>query len=353
MEHSPTPIIGICGFSGSGKTTLIHALLGHLLPRNLWVLVVKHDAHGLNVDRKGSDTERLFGAGADVLARDPGQSFLRLHAGDREELSSVLARQAPLYDLILVEGHKNASLPHKIWLRRHRSDRPPAAVGAVSLDLGRDANRVEQALALVLAVLDSQFRATPIVAGVLIGGRSSRMGRPKHLLTLEGRLLLEHVVAAVEAVSSQTMLLGGGDVPQSLARLARLPDAPDFAGPVAGMVAAMRWHPRARWLFCSCDGPWVSAPALHWLTAQMQPGVWAVLPRRSRSARCEPFPGLYDFRVLPILESVRGPSVLADHSKCVSPVIPASLQRAWRNVNTPAAAKRAGLSGWEPSGRTI
>ena len=123
------PVLGICGYSGSGKTTLIEALVPYLTSKGLRVLTIKHDVHGLNVDRRGKDSDRFFRAGSDVMLNGPGESFVRQH--DLEtgwDLQAVVKQMIQQYDLILVEGHKFTSLPHKIWLRRKSGERCPKGV---------------------------------------------------------------------------------------------------------------------------------------------------------------------------------------------------------------------------------
>lgn len=339
IDLARLPVIGICGFSGAGKTTLLLGLVRLLVRRGLRTLVIKHDAHGLDVDRRGKDTQRAFAAGADVLARDYTQSFARSHAKDTEPLASLLWRQSANYDVILVEGHKSTPLPRKIWLRRHDKDCPPPNCLAIDLDLGRDVDRLALAWPFVEQQIADAYARTPVYAGILIGGRSMRMGSAKHLLRLRGRTWIEHIAKATAPLVAETVVLGSGALPKNLGHLMRLPDALDHEGPLAGVVAAMRWQPRARWLFAACDTPLLIHDALTWIVAQGRPGVWAVLPRRRAGGTPEPFPGLYDFRALLALEAVLGPSHLASHPAALTPTIPAYLRPAWRNLNTPRAAK--------------
>lgn len=339
-ELSQLPVFAVCGFSGAGKTTLLLDLVKRLRARGLDTLVIKHDAHGLQVDRPGKDSQRLFATGADVLARDQDQSFLRLHRDDSQDLAALVRASIHAYDVILVEGHKATSLPHKIWLRRTARDRPPESCRPVQLDLGRDDDRALMAWRWIERTLARVHVEAPTFAGLLIGGRSRRMGRPKHLLELQGRTWLAHIVGVARETTDAVVLLGSGDVPATYASLPRLSDVAGLAGPVAGMQAAMRWNPSARWIFLACDTPRITGRALAWLKGQARPGVWVVQPRLSASALAEPLPGWYDYRARHVLEGARGPSQLAGHPRAVSPIVPAPLASAWLNCNTPAAVRR-------------
>jgi molybdopterin-guanine dinucleotide biosynthesis protein MobB len=335
-----TPVFGICGYSGAGKTTLIVEIVRRLRARGLATLVIKHDAHGLTIDRRGKDSQRFFDAGADVLARDPVQSFLRLRQGDHEALAELVGRFQRDYDIILVEGHKTTALPRKLWLRRHGRDSAPRSCGPVALDLRRDQDRVSATWAWIEEGLEEIHRSVPTLVGILVGGGSRRMGQSKHLLTLRGRTWLSHIVAAAKEVSNGVVLLGGGQVPRSCLSLPRLPDAHGLAGPLAGMDAALRWRPDAHWVFLACDSPLVTSEALRWLKDQARPGIWAVQARIAEGKASDPFPGWYDFRVARALESARGPSWLAGHPRTATPLLPDQFQAAWLNCNTPAQARR-------------
>jgi molybdopterin-guanine dinucleotide biosynthesis protein A len=221
----------------------------------------------------------------------------------------------------------------------------------------------------------------PVYGGILIGGGSTRMGMPKHLLRAGQRTFLELVVAALEPCVSQLVLLGAGELPDKCAQLTRLPDPPDIAGPLAGMLAAMRWNPDVAWLFAACDMPLVTPAAVAWLLEQRSPERVAVLPRLregeppgeplprggeapaepgsagaspSRSGSrlttpqsnihegdVEPLLALYEPQTRPILEGLaesgyHAPHRVAEHGPVFTPSPPADLARAWQNVNTPA-----------------
>lgn len=96
---------------------------------------------------------------------------------------------------------------------------------------------------------------------VLTGGRSSRMGRDKALLPIEGSLLVERTAERVRAAAGSVTLIGA---PGRYAHLG-LPVVPDLiedCGPIGGLYTALKMT-RADWnLLVACDMPGVTAEFL-------------------------------------------------------------------------------------------
>ncbi len=343
------PAFAICGWSGSGKTTLIEKLIRRLRSKGLKVAVVKHDAHGIDIDRPGKDSDRFFQAGADVLLQGPQQEFLRIHRSGTNDLYLTLSRLAQQYDLILVEGHKGTALP-KIWLLAEGEHVPPDQVGNLLEVLTRDADRLETAADILDKWLPKQWRKTPVFGCILIGGASSRMGRAKHLLLNRDRTWIENTTELLQQVCREVVIVGAGEVPDRLSTFPRLSDVPQASGPMAGLLAAMRWNPQASWLLAACDLPATTPNAIHWLLATRAPGVWATLPRLSGSVGVEPLFAHYDFRSRRLVErlvannefSLAG---LADRPKVSTPTPPSQLVASWQNINTPADLHAFGQAG--------
>ena len=179
-----------------------------------------------------------------------------------------------------------------------------------------------------------------------MGGIGARMGSPKQLLLLHGRSLAARVADVLAGHASPVVVLGAGALPRDLPSLPAIPDVPGIRGPVAGLVAALRWLPGATWLFCPCDHPSLSGEALVWLLAQRRPGVWAVLPR-SRPDQLEPLLALYEPEALTLIEDAtaqgNAPRSLAGHPHVASPLVPPALRPAWVDVNTREDAAALGL----------
>lgn len=94
------------GRSGVGKTTALERLLPWL--GDLRVAILKHSHHPLELDRPGTDSDRLAASGMPVLLVSRGQHLLR---GPLTVEQGVGMLEALGVDLVLVEGGKNSSLP--------------------------------------------------------------------------------------------------------------------------------------------------------------------------------------------------------------------------------------------------
>lgn len=336
-----TCIIGIAGYSGSGKTTLIRKILPELKKKGLSVGVLKHIHHRLNIDSRGKDTDHFYRAGADVvLAHDDNQGFARYRNSDRTLSDLIMSFPASL-DLIIVEGHKDIDIPG-IWLEKEEKEGK-----AVSADcrnrkvVFRDAPEYHhEVLAYIHAAMEKFHSQRPVKAGLLIGGKSTRMGAPKALLKIRGRTLAARSYTILSSFSEKTILLGSGQIPLSLRSSDRLPDVAGVGGPIAGMLSAFRWAPESTWIISSVDMPLMHKEAWEWLLSQRKPGVWAVLPKIKGSKGAETTGAVYEPMIFEHVEALveRGklkPQEIAKHPKVISPLIPESFVDAWKNVNTP------------------
>ncbi|QBZ60955.1 hypothetical protein PoMZ_07900 [Pyricularia oryzae] len=149
---------------------------------------------------------------------------------------------------------------------------------------------------------------------LLAGGKSTRMGSPKHLLSLpDGQLLYLHLAKTLHtacpdsgtvfislahdsildhslrtATEQGRSILSPGDL-QPSDRLVTLNehDAPhlkvlmdkgkdtrqESTGPAAGLLAAHRAYPDVTWLILACDFPFCTTELLHQLQSEYQPPV--------------------------------------------------------------------------------
>ena len=112
--------LGIAGYSGGGKTTLIEKLIPVLKSRGIKVAVVKHDAHGFQMDHEGKDTYRFSAAGADrVMISSAASGFAEIDKSPRS-LEEML-RGIDDMDIVIVEGYKGADIP-KMYVMTERNE---------------------------------------------------------------------------------------------------------------------------------------------------------------------------------------------------------------------------------------
>lgn len=102
------------------------------------------------------------------------------------------------------------------------------------------------------------------LAAILAGGESRRFGSPKALARVGGVPLIERVRDAVWAVVPDPVLVTGRPEPYASLGLPSRPDPVPGAGPLAGILAALRWARELRRpgaLVVACDLPFLD-PAL-------------------------------------------------------------------------------------------
>lgn len=247
----------------------------------------------------------------------------------------TLALLARRYDLVIVNsGDDSPEQPIKLaaFSRGEAGDSP--------WSLGREEGW-PKFIAGLFEKLGEYGRRTPVWGCVLVGGRSSRMGRPKHLIRDgQGKTWLENTIATLHPLLDGIVVSGAGVLPEAVAATLRIPDIPGVVGPLTGILAAGRWQPLVSWLLVACDMPHVSAEAVNWLLAGRRPGCWGRVPKLAGNDRLEPLLAWYDFRSIHLFEEqlysghMRIGEAACD-MRIDHPIIPEELCSSWENINTP------------------
>ncbi|MEJ2580639.1 MAG: molybdenum cofactor guanylyltransferase [Acidobacteriota bacterium] len=180
--------------------------------------------------------------------------------------------------------------------------------------------------------------AARLLGGVLIGGRSRRMGRPKQFVEIGETTMIERVVQALSEEVDEVVLLGAGPIPAALGGLQRKADADGCRGPIAGILGAMRAEPQAAWVMAPCDLPLLRPEAVRWLVNRRSFGTWAVFP--SFDGFVEPLLAIYEPDARALLETAAAAGEhalyrLARNPRAATAEPPESLKRCWFNANTP------------------
>ncbi len=180
---------------------------------------------------------------------------------------------------------------------------------------------------------------------VLAGGAGSRMGRPKGLLTLRGRPVLDHLLDRL-AWPGPTLLVTapGRERPPSWDRFdAEAVDAVPDQGPLRGVLTAVEAATTPVVAVATVDMPNVTRDQFEWLAGQLADHLGVMT---ARAGRVEPFPLLVRTtaaeavrdRLAGRRRSVHGLAELAGF--VVRPAPPDWDATVWVNLNTPEDVAR-------------
>ena len=111
------PVVAIVGNSNSGKTRVAVYLIQTLTAQGYRIAAIKHCPHGHDVDRPGSDTDRLYSSGAAVvMASSPGKRTRLERVDGDTPLGSIISSFGPDVDMVIAEGFKANSVPKVLVL---------------------------------------------------------------------------------------------------------------------------------------------------------------------------------------------------------------------------------------------
>lgn len=122
------PVVSIVGRSGSGKTTLLEKVIKELTRKGYTVGVLKHDAHGFEIDHAGKDSWRHKKAGAVAVALSCPEKFAVIKDVDEEWAPErIISSYLNDADVVITEGYKKASFPKIEVVRKALSSKPVCA----------------------------------------------------------------------------------------------------------------------------------------------------------------------------------------------------------------------------------
>ena len=172
-----------------------------------------------------------------------------------------------------------------------------------------------------------------MIAPVLAGGRSRRMGRAKATVPLGGRPLIAWPIAAAAEAGLDPVVVAkpGSELPELGVPVWHEPER--VSHPLAGLVCALE-RAGGPVVALACDMPFVPAELIARLAAA--DGVAAV-PR-------QPFPGRYDPAALPVLrEALAREAPVTEALAALAPAVIDADPRDLAGVNTPEELAAASL----------
>lgn len=148
------------------------------------------------------------------------------------------------------------------------------------------------------AVIDEAEQASgaSVFGAVLAGGASRRFGSPKALATLDGESLLQRACAAVAAVADDAGVITHLPAVVAASPLPTRPDVVPGAGPMGGLLTALRWaaeRGHGHVLCVACDMPFLDAGVLRLLVAGARASGAAVTAPEGPDGRPEPLCAVY------------------------------------------------------------
>lgn len=255
----PSPAVSFIGRKNSGKTTLLEKIIANLSQKGLRVATIKHHGHpDFDIDIPGRDSFRHRAAGAQSSTILSDIRYAQITELSTPLTCEEVASQLSFYDVVLVEGFKQAHIPS---IELFRADNPRDIEAAKSLaatweqavqELPRaeqteQAERIEQsaqtaqtthtapmrlpaavvtdiasvrALALqyhlpcftyddieTLACFIQETFARPQLSVVIqAGGESKRMGTPKEVVSFLGKPLIFHALERVAPLADELII---------------------------------------------------------------------------------------------------------------------------------------------------
>lgn len=163
---------------------------------------------------------------------------------------------------------------------------------------------------------------------VLAGGRSSRMGRDKALLEIDGCTLLDRAVALLHEAGAATVIVSG-DRPGAIA------DATPGLGPVGGIASVLPGVDDGAMVVLPVD-----MPALDVATLRILLDATGEAPAAHFAGHPLPWAARIDAalraRIPALIADGRGPSMRALHAAAGGIELPVADAARLRNVNAPA-----------------
>lgn len=164
---------------------------------------------------------------------------------------------------------------------------------------------LEEATVLGKDFFEQPAPAMPAPAGlVLCGGRSTRMGRDKALITYHNKPQYRYVADLMGACCEQVIIsCNEGQVPYLDPSYRHLADHELYAGagPVSGLLSFFEEHPGSAALVCACDYPYFILQDLLQLNASRNEHTDAVCYRNTESGFAEPLLAVYEKQCAPLL----------------------------------------------------
>jgi molybdenum cofactor guanylyltransferase len=133
---------------------------------------------------------------------------------------------------------------------------------------------------------------------ILAGGKSSRMGEDKGLMNLDGKPMIEHVIATAEKISPLISIVANNPAYQRFGHSV-FPDAMTDHGPLSGIFTGLENSPGGDNLVLPCDVPFLGVEPLQYLINAHTDNDITVF---RAGGKIHPLIGIYNYRCIAAIE---------------------------------------------------
>lgn len=133
---------------------------------------------------------------------------------------------------------------------------------------------------------------------ILSGGKSSRMGSDKALLSYNGKKLIEYSIDLLKSLCDN-VIISANNAHYHAFKLPVVPDNYSDIGPLSGLESCIRFSNTRINLVIPCDTPFLNAEFLNNILNNIE-NYDAVVPI-SKDGKVEPLTGYYSKEVLPVI----------------------------------------------------
>ncbi|MEK7808275.1 MAG: molybdenum cofactor guanylyltransferase [Chloroflexota bacterium] len=134
---------------------------------------------------------------------------------------------------------------------------------------------------------------------ILSGGKSSRMGTDKALLPIEGKTMIEHIIAQVKDIGDEVIVITNTPEGYKFLNLPIFTDVIPDKGALGGLYTAIDAASHPYTLILACDMPFVNRDLLRYMIS-LAPEADAVIPKiaapdgeKKKSGMAEPLRAIY------------------------------------------------------------
>lgn len=279
---TPSPAISFIGRKNSGKTTLFEKLIANLSDKGLRIATIKHHGHpDFDIDISGRDSYRHRAAGAQSTTILSDVRFAQITELSTPRSCESVISQLSGYDLVLVEGFKQASIAHielfraenprdieaasilpDVWKERVKNKSSDTASAtdnqntlpiAVITDIPSvqaNANQFQipcftfDDIEPLASFLQDRFARPKMSVVIQAGGESKRMGVPKETVSFLGKPMICHVIERVSSLADELIVTTNNPdrlqfLKKTYPTIQLVPDRLKTRGSISGLYTAL------------------------------------------------------------------------------------------------------------------